>query len=112
MQHAQTANQPNVDTKPTPLPLRSDTFLGTCEALGEDLGFNPLWLRVALSAGIFWNPTMMIAIYLGLGVIVAISRLAFPARKVAIAAPVQAASAPAEECTEQQPQEERELIAA
>src|SRR5689334_17933083 len=33
-----------------PLPLRSHTILGVCEAIGEDFGFNPTFLRVILAA--------------------------------------------------------------
>ena len=29
-----------------PLPLRSHTIFGVCEAIGEDFGFNPCFLRV------------------------------------------------------------------
>ena len=31
----------------TNLLLRNDTILGVCEALGQDFGINPTWLRVA-----------------------------------------------------------------
>ncbi|MBX3561866.1 MAG: PspC domain-containing protein [Sphingomonas sp.] len=57
---------------------RDDTLLGVCEGLGEDLGFNPNWLRAALGAGLIWNPLAMIGIYLGLGVIVLFTRLVMP----------------------------------
>jgi phage shock protein PspC (stress-responsive transcriptional regulator) len=32
------------------LPLRSHTILGVCEAIGEDFGFNPVFLRVPFAA--------------------------------------------------------------
>ena len=32
------------------LPLRSHTILGVCEAIGEDFGFNPVFLRIPLAA--------------------------------------------------------------
>ena len=57
---------------------REDTLLGVCEALGEDFRFNPLLLRVALGAGLFLNPAMAIGAYLGLGVLVLVSRLVVP----------------------------------
>lgn len=57
---------------------RDDTLLGVCEGLGEDLGFNPNWLRAALGAGLIWNPLAMIGVYLGLGVIVLFTRLVMP----------------------------------
>ncbi len=59
----------------TPLPLRNDTLLGVCEAIGQDFGFNPLYLRLAFIAPLFLAPTASIAAYLGLGVIVAATRL-------------------------------------
>ena len=65
-------------TNQTPLPLRNDTILGVCEAIGQDFGFNPLWLRLAFIAPIFFAPTVGIAIYLGLGLIVAATRLLAP----------------------------------
>ena len=59
----------------TPLPLRNDTLLGVCEAIGQDFGFNPLYLRLAFIAPLFLAPAASIAAYLGLGVIVAATRL-------------------------------------
>ena len=70
-------------TKVIPLPLRNDTILGVCEAIGEDFGFNPLWLRLAFIGPLFWQPALTIAIYFGLGVVVAASRYFFPRPVVA-----------------------------
>src|SRR5687768_4568236 len=64
-------------TNTTPLPLRSDTILGVCEAIGQDFGFNPLWLRLALIVPIFFAPVATVAVYLGLGLVVAGTRLLF-----------------------------------
>lgn len=61
----------HVDPKP-------DDLLGICAALGEDFGFDPLWLRIALGAGILWNPAVIVGIYLALGLVVLATRLAFP----------------------------------
>lgn len=58
--------------------FREDTMLGVCEALGEDFGFNPLYLRIVLGTCLLWQPVGVIAVYLGLGVVVAISRLTVP----------------------------------
>jgi phage shock protein PspC (stress-responsive transcriptional regulator) len=58
--------------------FREDTMLGVCEALGEDFGFNPLYLRLVLGVCLLWQPIGVIAVYLGLGVVVAISRFAVP----------------------------------
>ena len=74
------------------LPLRSDTFLGVCEAIGQDLGINPNWLRVAFAPFIIISPWLTIGVYVALGGVVALSRWLYP-RKVS--AP-EAADAPAE----------------
>jgi len=62
----------------TPLPLRHDTILGVCEAIGRDFGFNPLWLRLAFIAPIFFAPTATIAAYFGLGLVVALTNWLAP----------------------------------
>ena len=67
---------------PTNLFLRNDTILGVCEAIGEDLGFNPNYLRVALCAGLFFSPYVVLGTYFGLGVLVLASRLIFPTKQV------------------------------
>jgi phage shock protein C len=59
---------------------RNDTMLGVCQSLGEDLGFNPNYLRVLFGALLIWNPMAVIAIYFGLAVIIALSHLVFPSR--------------------------------
>ena len=61
-------------TNQTPLPLRNDTILGVCEAIGQDFGFNPLWLRLAFIAPLFFAPYWTFAAYLGLGLVVASTR--------------------------------------
>jgi phage shock protein PspC (stress-responsive transcriptional regulator) len=65
-----TAMKDQMMTKTTPLPLRNDTILGVCEAIGRDFGFNPLWLRLAFIAPLFFAPTLTIAAYFGLGAVV------------------------------------------
>ena len=65
-------------TTQTMLPLRHDTILGVCEAIGQDFGFNPTWLRLAFIAPIFFAPVWTVAAYLGLGVIVAATRFLAP----------------------------------
>ncbi len=72
---------------------RDDTFLGVCQALGEDFGFPPTLLRVALSIALFFNPVLVIGIYLGLGAIVLASRLLVRAPRRAAAPEVTAAVA-------------------
>lgn len=66
--------------------LRNDTLLGVGEALGHDVGFNPNFLRVPLAAGIIFAPMLMVGIYLGLGVLVFVSRSFFPDRVEQVAA--------------------------
>ena len=68
----------------TNLVLRNDTILGVCEAVGQDFGFNPNWLRIAFCAPIYWNPALVLGVYLGLGVLVALTRFAAPDRTVAV----------------------------
>lgn len=60
------------------LVTRDDTLLGVCEALGEDFGFNPLWLRIALGGLFIWNPVAVIGGYLVAGAIVLLSRKLSP----------------------------------
>ena len=57
---------------------RPHTVLGVCEAIGEDFGFNPLYLRIAFAAGLFFSATGAIGGYIGLGLIVALSRWIAP----------------------------------
>ena len=68
------------DNTNTPLPLRNDTILGVCQAIGEDFGFNPNFLRIPLATMVIWSPLAAIAIYFTLGAFVAASRLLFPNR--------------------------------
>ena len=70
------------------LPLRSHTILGVCEAIGEDFGFNPVFLRVPFAASVLYSPTWAIVSYLALGLLVLASRLLFPKAKPATVAQV------------------------
>jgi phage shock protein PspC (stress-responsive transcriptional regulator) len=54
---------------------RNDTLLGVCQALGEDLGFNPNYLRVALATTVFFSLAAAVAVYLALGAVVLATRL-------------------------------------
>lgn len=98
--------QSPVQSDTTALPLRDHTILGVCEAIGEDFGINPLWIRVPLAAAVLWSVEYAIAAYLALGLIVLGSRLLFPNQKVTSAeAPAETAQAiaPEEEQREQLP---------
>ena len=73
---------------------RDDTFFGVCEALGEDLGFSPVFLRIAFAVGLFLNPVAVIAVYAGLGALVAFTRFVAPNPRPK--APTQADAVPVE----------------
>ena len=66
---------------------RDDTFLGVCEAIGEDTGIPSNLLRVALAFALFFQPVAVIVGYLAMGLVIAVSRWIFPKPKPA-AAPV------------------------
>lgn len=70
---AETVCQPYVA-----LPLRAHTIFGVCEAVGEDFGINPDWLRIPFAASVLYSPLGAIAAYLALGLLVLGSRLVFP----------------------------------
>lgn len=58
-----------------------DNLFGICAALGEDFGFNPLWLRIGFAVALLFHLEGVLLTYAGLGVLVAASRLLFPNRK-------------------------------
>ena len=66
------------------LPLRAHTIFGVCEAISEDFGFNPMWLRVPFGAMVLVSPTMAVGAYLAVGVVVLASRLLFPRPKASV----------------------------
>ncbi|HEY0597237.1 PspC domain-containing protein [Sphingopyxis sp.] len=85
-----------MDSETTNLFRRRDTFFGICEAVGQDFGFNPLWLRLAFVAPLFFFPAQTFMGYFGLGIVVLASRLIFPARTAATGQPaLSAVEAPA-----------------
>lgn len=90
---------------------KPDSFFGVCEAVGEDLGFNPFYLRVALLALLIFSPVAMIAAYAMLGIAVAVTRWAFPRPKPR-AQPARVEAPVASEHAEQAAEGERELVAA
>lgn len=67
-----------METETTNLFRRKDTFFGICEAVGQDYGFNPLWLRLAFVAPLFFFPVQTFAGYFALGGVVLASRLIHP----------------------------------
>ena len=60
------------------LPLRSHTILGVCEAIGEDFGFNPVFLRIPFAASVIYSPLIAFGVYFALGAVVLGSRLLYP----------------------------------
>ena len=78
------------------LPLRSHTILGVCEGIGEDFGFNPVFLRIPLAAMVIYSPLIAFGAYFALGAAVLASRLLFP-KKTAKVEAVQAEPAAANE---------------
>ena len=87
--------------------LRNDTIFGTCQAIGDDFGFNANWLRIPLAAAMFPSPMGAVLFYLALSLLVLVARLVF--KPAAVQAPESAAAdvAPIEANDDQ-----RELIAA
>jgi phage shock protein PspC (stress-responsive transcriptional regulator) len=84
-EHAMQTHQPS-------LFARNDTLLGVCEAIGEDIGFNPIWLRVGFACGVFFNFAATVGVYLALGAVVLASRLIYRSpRKMLVRRPMQAA---------------------
>ena len=56
-------------------------LLGICAAIGQDLGFNPLWLRLALAMSLLFQPVAVLSAYAALGITVALSRWLYPSRR-------------------------------
>ena len=79
----------------TSLLARDDTFFGVCAGIGEDFGFSPNWLRIALAVALFWSPVATIGAYVGAGAVVALSRWLVPNPRIAAEAPAAETSAPA-----------------
>lgn len=78
-------------TSRTPIFSRSEPIFGICETLGDDLGVNPNWFRVALAPLLFWNPVATIVGYFATGLFLLALRLLLPdvrgEQKVAVTRP-------------------------
>ena len=83
-----------MQTSTPSLIARDHTLFGVCEALGEDFGFNPLYLRVPLAVGLLWNPIAIVAAYAAAGVLVFLTRWISPNPRP-VAAEQRAAAGPA-----------------
>jgi phage shock protein PspC (stress-responsive transcriptional regulator) len=57
---------------------RDDTLLGACYAMGEDFGFNPLYLRILFAFGVLSSPAVALTAYAALTAIVVLSRWMVP----------------------------------
>jgi phage shock protein PspC (stress-responsive transcriptional regulator) len=57
---------------------RDDTLLGACYAIGEDFGFNPLYLRILFAFGVLSSPAVALTAYAALTAIVVLSRWMVP----------------------------------
>ncbi len=66
---------------------RDDTFFGVCQAIGEDLGFNPNYLRIAFALPLLYAPLATLAAYAALAVVVIMLRLVVPNPRRAAPAP-------------------------
>lgn len=55
-----------------------DNLFGVCNALGEDFGFNPLWLRLALAVAFLFAPVGVAIGYFAIGGAVLAARWMFP----------------------------------
>lgn len=74
--------------------MRDDTILGVCQAIGDDFGFNPMWLRIPLAVPVVFAPWYSVIAYAALGLAVLASRFLFPDRKRASADVVALKAAP------------------
>ena len=72
-----------------------ENLFGVCAAVGEDLGINPLWLRIALGVSVLFNPVAAAVVYAWMALAVLASRALFPKRrKVRPAAPASVTTLP------------------
>src|SRR5687767_4580700 len=77
---------------------RDHTFFGVCEGLGEDFGFNPVYLRMALPLPLYLYPAeTRIGYYAAVVVVLAGRRIVCEPRRAAVEAQPEAAEMPAEQ---------------
>ena len=81
---------------------RDDTFFGVCEAIGEDFGLNPIWLRLGFALALFFNPLAAVGGYAAAGIVVAVTRWIVREPRVAAAPDAIGADAPTATETENQ----------
>ena len=73
---------------------RDDTLFGVCQALGEDFGFNPIYLRIALGVSLIVAPVAVIGLYLAAAFLLAAVHWLVPNRRRAAARPATVESEP------------------
>lgn len=83
MQSADTAQHIQTENRAVPLILRNDTMLGVCTGLGQEFGFNPNYLRVAIASLFLVSFKIAIGLYLALGIALMIGKLLVPAKRAA-----------------------------
>jgi len=103
MQDAQLNVETHEDATPEP-----DTLFGVCQTIGNELGFNPFYLRIALLGLLFFSPVAVIASYVALGGAVALSTWLFPSPATEATAVPQVQGVESETCETREP----ELLAA
>jgi phage shock protein PspC (stress-responsive transcriptional regulator) len=91
---------------------RHDTLLGICQAIGEDLGFNPNWLRVGLAIMVFFSLGAAVAVYLGVGAVVLATRLIHRSPRKAMPQEEAPSASVAEAAQSAEPEEAPVLLAA
>jgi phage shock protein C len=93
-------------------PGQPERLFGICQAVGDHLGFNPIFLRIGLIGLLFFGPALMFGAYAGLGLIVGVSHLVFPKPQDVEAMVEHAGIVELPAHVEFHSQPERELIAA
>jgi phage shock protein PspC (stress-responsive transcriptional regulator) len=86
--------QPAVHEHQPALPFRGDTMLGVCEGIGQDLGFNPIYLRLVFASLFYFDPMMVVGSYLALGAGLALARWLYPVPAAPVAPAADDAAAP------------------
>ena len=72
---------------PAPAPAAKDNLFGVCAAIGEDFGFDPIYLRVGFAVALLFSLEAVLAAYAALGLVVLVSRLIAPNPKETATAP-------------------------
>jgi phage shock protein C len=62
-------------TRPVARTRKKESLIGVCQAVGDDFGFNPDFLRVALAMLMLVNAEATLAVYVTAGLLVLVSRL-------------------------------------